>query len=197
VYASGVPRLWNDTIDAHRRSVRDATLDATAALVAEFGLPGITMSRIAERTGIGRATLYKYFPDVDSILVAWHERLVGGHVAHLVQVRDTATDPAERLAGVLHAYAGHVTGHGGAGDLAALLHRGDHVVRARDDLHGLVRDLIADAAAAGAVRDDVPPDELASFCLRALTAAADAESDGDRHAAVGRLVAVTLAGLRG
>ena len=30
----GVPRLWNDTIAAHRHQVRDAILDATAALVA-------------------------------------------------------------------------------------------------------------------------------------------------------------------
>lgn len=35
----------------------------------------MTMSRIAEEIGIGRATLYKYFPDVEAILLAWHERL--------------------------------------------------------------------------------------------------------------------------
>ncbi len=43
---------------AHRRAVRDATLHATAALVAEHGLLSVTMSQIAEATGIGRATLY-------------------------------------------------------------------------------------------------------------------------------------------
>ncbi|TIL19051.1 MAG: helix-turn-helix transcriptional regulator, partial [Mesorhizobium sp.] len=55
-----MPKLWNETIDAHRRAVRDATLDTTAALVAEHGLLSVTMSKIAEETGIGRATLYKY-----------------------------------------------------------------------------------------------------------------------------------------
>jgi AcrR family transcriptional regulator len=59
--------------------VRDATLDTTAALVAEHGLASVTMSQIAEQTGIGRATLYKYFPDVEAILVAWHERQIAGH----------------------------------------------------------------------------------------------------------------------
>ena len=39
------------------------------------------MSQIAEQTGIGRATLYKYFPDVEAILLAWHERQVTGHLA--------------------------------------------------------------------------------------------------------------------
>ncbi|MDQ3425580.1 MAG: TetR/AcrR family transcriptional regulator, partial [Actinomycetota bacterium] len=33
-----MPKVWNTTIDAHRRAVRDATLDSTAALVAEHGL---------------------------------------------------------------------------------------------------------------------------------------------------------------
>ncbi|TJV36742.1 MAG: helix-turn-helix transcriptional regulator, partial [Mesorhizobium sp.] len=55
-----MPKLWNETIDAHRRAVRDACLDTTAALVAEHGLLSVTMSKIAEETGIGRATLYKY-----------------------------------------------------------------------------------------------------------------------------------------
>ncbi len=59
-----MPRIWSETIAAHRDAVRDATLDATAALVAEHGLTGVTMSQIAKESGIGRATLYKYFPDI-------------------------------------------------------------------------------------------------------------------------------------
>ncbi len=54
--------------------MQDAALDATAALVAERGLRSVTMSQIAAQSGIGRATLYKYFPDVEAILLAWHER---------------------------------------------------------------------------------------------------------------------------
>ena len=80
-YSWVVPRLWDETIEAHRRAVRGATLDTTAALVAEHGLASVTMSQIAAETGIGRATLYKYFPDVDAILVAWHERQVAEHLA--------------------------------------------------------------------------------------------------------------------
>ncbi len=69
-----MPKLWNETIEAHSRAVRDAILETTWALVAEHGLRSVTMSQIAEETGIGRATLYKYFPDVEAILLAWHER---------------------------------------------------------------------------------------------------------------------------
>jgi AcrR family transcriptional regulator len=190
-YSAVVPKVWNDTIKAHRREVRTAILDTTAALVAERGLRSVTMSRIAEETGIGRATLYKYFSGVETILVAWHERQVAGHLQDLAEVRDQAGDPGERLRAVLEAYA--LISHERHGtELAELLHRGEHVARAQQQLTGLIRDLLTDAAQAGDLRDDVAPDELASYCLHALAAASSLPS----KAAVHRLVTVTLAGLQ-
>src|SRR2546428_5126522 len=100
-----MPKLWNETIEAHRREVRDATLDTTAALVAEHGLRGVTMSAIAEKTGIGRATLYKYFPDVEAILLAWHERQITVHLGQLAEIRDRTDDPGQRIDAVLDADA--------------------------------------------------------------------------------------------
>ena len=193
-YTQGVPRLWTETIEAHRRAVRDATLDTAAALVAEHGLASVTMSQIAEETGIGRATLYKYFPDVEAILFAWHERQVSGHLERLAEVRDQSGDPVERLGAVLETYA-HIQyqlrqAHGT--EVAALLHQGEHVARAQHQLNSLIRDVLMEATASGAVREDVPPTELTSYCLHALTAASRMPS----RAAVHRLVAVTLAGLR-
>src|SRR5919199_6444594 len=105
MYTGAVPRLWNETIKTHRAAVREAILDTTAALVAKYGLRSVTMSQIAEETGIGRATLYKYFSDVETILLAWHERQITGHLEYLADVRDQASNPGERLGAVLHAYA--------------------------------------------------------------------------------------------
>ena len=194
MYAKGVPKLWNETIQAHRWAVRDAILDTTAALVAEHGLASVTMSQIAETTGIGRATLYKYFPDIEAILVAWHERQIKGHLERLVEVRDRAGDADERLEAVLEAYAliHHELRLAHGTDLAALLHRREHVARAQQHLRDFIRDLLTEAAATGNVRDDVAPDELASYCLHALTAASSLRS----NAAVRRLVTVTLRGLQ-
>jgi AcrR family transcriptional regulator len=190
-YTAVVPKLWTETIEAHRHAVRDATLDNTAALVAEQGLRSVTMSQIAKKTGIGRATLYKYFSDVESILVAWHERQVTGHLEHLARLRDQAGHASERLEAVLEAYALIHHEHHGT-DLVALLHQGEHVARAQEGLRGLIRDLLAEGAKTGDLRDDVAPDELATFCLHALTGASNLPS----KAAVRRLVDVTLAGLR-
>ena len=195
MYGEAVPRLWNETIEAHRREVRDAILDTTAASVAEYGLRSVTMSQIAERTGIGRATLYKYFPDVEAILVAWHDRHVTGHLEHLAAVRDQAGDAGERLEAVLTAYALIVHGqshqHHGT-EIPALVHRDEHVAGARRRLHDLIRDVLTEAAGSGRVRDDVAPDELAGYCLHALSAAADLSAEDAVH----RVVTLTLAGLR-
>ena len=165
--------------------------DTTAALVAEHGLASVTMSRIAEDTGIGRATLYKYFSGVEAILVAWHGRHVTGHLEHLAEIRDQSGDAGERLEAVLDVYALIAYEHHNT-ELAALLHRGEHVVRAQQQLNDLVRDLLTEAAETGDVRNDVAPSELASYCLHALTAASSLPS----KAAVRRLVTVILAGLR-
>jgi AcrR family transcriptional regulator len=189
-----VPKLWNETIQAHRREVRDAILEATAALVAEQGLLSVTMSEIAERAGIGRATLYKYFPDVEAILLAWHERQVAGHLSHLAEVRNRAGSAGERLQAVLEAYAliSHESHGHHDSELAAFLHRDDRVAGAQRQVRDMISDLLTQAAATGDLRDDVPPDELASYCLHALSAARSLPS----KAAVRRLVTVTLAGLR-
>jgi AcrR family transcriptional regulator len=188
-----VPKPWNETIEAHRREVRDAILDTTAALVAEQGLRSVTMSQIAEETGIGRATLYKYFSGVEAILLAWHERQITGHLEYLAEVRDQADDAGERLEAVLEAYA--LISHESHGhhdtELAAFLHRDEQVARAQQQLRAMIRDLLTEGAKTSDIRDDVAPDELASYCLYALTAASSLPS----KAAVRRLVTVILAGL--
>src|SRR3979411_1603495 len=105
MYAGVVPKLWSETIEEHRRAVHEAALATTATLVAEHGLASVTMSKIAAETGIGRATLYKYFPDVEAIVSAWHQRQIAGHLEQLAGVRDQAGDAGERLEKVLRAYA--------------------------------------------------------------------------------------------
>lgn len=191
-----MPKLWNETIEAHRHTVREAILNTTAELVTEHGLLSVTMSQIAEKTGIGRATLYKYFPDVEAILHAWHQRQITGHLRQLAELRDRSGDPDERLEAVLLAYARICRDrsshdHSGPG-LAALLHKGVHVTQAQRHVHDLIKDLLTDVAQIGNLRKDVAPDELASFCLHALGAAGAMRSE----AALRRLVTVTIAGLR-
>jgi AcrR family transcriptional regulator len=192
MYTRYVPKLWNDTIAEHRETVREAILDSAWRLVNERGLAAVTMSQIAEQAGIGRATLYKYFPDAEAILLAWHERQIGRHLQQLTASRDRHTEPVERLQAVLTGYA-FISRHRGArpGDLATFLHRGAHVEPAQQQLLALVTELLAEAAAAGVIRTDIAPGRLASYALHALAAASDLPDE----AAVHQLVELVTTGL--
>ena len=187
-----MPRIWTETIAAHRDAVRDATLDAAGALVAEQGLTGVTMSQVAQRSGIGRATLYKYFPDLGSVLVAWHERQVSAHLRQLAEIADRAEGAAVRLHAVLAAYAGLPGRQAHGSDMAAVLHQGAHIARAHGHLNEFMTDLIREAVADGDARSDIPPGELAAYCLHALGAASGLPSEAARD----RLVRVIFAGLQ-
>ncbi len=187
-----MPKLWSDTIETHRRQVRDAILEAAVTLVTEHGLHAVAMSQVAEAAGIGRATLYKYFPDVEAILIAWHGDQVNGHLEHLQEVRGRAGDPVARLHAVLEAYAFTVFDRPRHSELAAFVHRGRDLADAQRHLVDFISHLLTEAAQTGHIRDDVGAGELATFCLNALAASGSLHS----KAAVRRLVGVTLAGLR-
>lgn len=66
-----MPKIWGETVADHKDRLRETIVGETLLLVAERGRADVTMSAIAERVGIGRATLYNYFPDVDHILASY------------------------------------------------------------------------------------------------------------------------------
>jgi AcrR family transcriptional regulator len=192
-YPDVIPKLWQQTIQAHRREVHDAILETTATLVARDGLRSVTMSQVAEETGIGRATLYKYFSGVESILLAWHQRHVAEHLDHLSELSDQPGEPADRLTRVLRAYAMiSFERHQHGTELAALVHQRQHLAGPEQELVAIVHSLLAEAAQAGAARSDVPSTELTTFCLYALEGAGSMSS----KAAVERLVRVVLDAVR-
>jgi AcrR family transcriptional regulator len=185
-----VPRLWEENVDAHRRAVRDAVVDSAAGLIAEHGLRAVTMTEVAGRAGIGRATLYKYFSDVDGILLAWHERELAAHAQQLDALADDEAPATARLEAVLTALGMIYRSFHGS-ELAALLHQGSHHERAQQHLTATLHRLLSEGVSEGTLRDDVPVDELVAFCTYATEAATGLPSPDAVH----RLVRVTLAGL--
>ena len=179
-------------METHRQEVREAILDATGSLVQSRGLLAVTMSDIAQATGIGRATLYKYFPDVEMILSAWHQRHVEAHLAELERIQERTADPVTRLQAVLRRYADICRKRRRHGDdeLTAVLHRSTQLRKLQRQLLDLISTLVADAAGAGAVRQDVPAEELASYCVHALAAAGNSSTT-----AMDRLLDVVWTGI--
>lgn len=209
---------WGRLVATHRSSVQTAILDAVAALIEAHGLTRLTMSEVAKRAGIGRATLYRHFADIDALVHAWHDRVVETHLAELVQL---ATDDAvteERLRSVAARYAeiclerashatqthpetphthphalnnmvGPVTGQGAPATVGQ-----SHLRAATGEnvLAEVFADLLRRGAADGTTRQDVPARELALYCLNALGAAAQIPSPAGRR----RLVEVVIASTR-
>jgi AcrR family transcriptional regulator len=153
------------------------------------------LSQIAVSAGIGRARLYKYFPDVASILRAFHDGHVADHLALLAELRDQDADPPGRLRRVLDGYTQIELHRGrhGTDELTAMLHFGPPARDAMNEVRGMFIELIAEAAEHGLLRTDVPAEEFADFCLGALSAA---RRTADQPAAQ-RLVTLTLDALEG
>jgi AcrR family transcriptional regulator len=185
-----MPRIWADTIDAHRQQVHDAVLDAAAALIAERGPLSVAMSGIAARAGIGRATLYKYFPDIESILVAWHAREFSHHLQRLRAIGDDPTVTLRALAPLIVAFREHSKrAHADIGALAQTVAGTQRLLgdAAWVELVAVVTRLLAGLAARHEVRGDYDPETLALWLLHGVHA-----PDLDDHA-VARLVADSLA----
>ncbi len=186
-----MPRLWSDTIESHRRDVRSAILDTTAALALERGVLAVSMSLVAQEVGIGRATLYKYFPSVEAILAAWHEATVARHLDELVALATAPGEPIARLHAVLEAYAS-IERHRHVSDLGRIVHHGPHADAAHRRLMATVEALVMEGTRGGVVREDVPAKELAVFCIHAAGAGRELSS----QAALVRLVTVVVDGVR-
>ncbi len=179
-------------IEEHRRDVRSAILDAAWSLATERGITAVKMAHVAEQAGVGRPTLYKYFSDVESILIAWHERHVADCLKQVSRLRDQPGSATERLRSILTEYANIAHRQGShAAELTIVLHRDQHAHGARHQVLGIINDLLTEASQEGTVRDDIPPKELTQYCIHSLTAASALSSSK----AVSRLVVVTMAGL--
>ncbi|MFE6649759.1 TetR/AcrR family transcriptional regulator [Nocardioides sp. NPDC057772] len=173
-----MPKLWKDTVAEHRRDVRAAILETAWALARERGVRGVTMGLVAERAGISRATLYKYFRGVDEMLVAGHAEHVAEHLAHLENLRDEARSAGAGLYAMLQGYA-RICFHRGssvATDLHGLVHRGEEHQRHSADVTTLFAKAVRGAQECGQVRTDVAAEELAAFSIHALEAAGQASA---------------------
>ncbi len=169
-----MPRIWADTLEEHGQQLRSGVVRATVELVSEHGIANLTMAGIAQRAGIGRATLYKRFGDVDGVLEAVHTDLVRAHIDGL-DLDDADQDADEVLH---HALAAHAQ---------LLAEHPPELFLAAPHLHSDAHKMLVEAFAQLIERLDPAPEhsrELADYALAAITAASHATSPG----AVERLV---------
>nr|WP_281284782.1 TetR/AcrR family transcriptional regulator [Nonomuraea mesophila] len=142
--------------DAQRN--RDALLAAARSVLAERGIDA-PLEAVAKRAGVAIGTLCRHFPErgdlVDAIL---DEKMAGW--AELARQALSADDAWEGLAGFLERTC-ELQAHDRAfAELACLSHR-----REQDEVNRLIVQLVERAQAAGALRADVGPVDLAFFVM--------------------------------
>lgn len=177
-----MPKIWADTIDTHRQQVTDAILDATAELIAEHGPMSVAMSAIAERAGIGRATLYKYFPDVESILVAWHTRDFAEHLQQLKALSQLDTVTLNDVAELVRMQRRHHAHHKAddlVGSLAQTIAGFDRAIEdvVHNEVTAALADLMTKLAQRKEVRVDLDPTILAQWLFHAVHAPPTLDDD--------------------
>lgn len=156
-----------------RGRARDQLLDTALALFVERGYVGVRVQDIARAAGISRATFYKHFSEREEILAELFARLLGREppapppgpaTRALPRIRQLLTSAARQM----------VTGNERLTRFvytlpvrhAALLGRGS-----RPPVIEVVEGLVAEGAAAGAVRADVPPALITAHLARTFEAA--------------------------
>lgn len=86
----------------------DELLDAAGRAFAAFGVAGATMVDVARMAGCSRATLYRYFPDQDSLHLAYVHRATLRIAGQIADDRDAGAPDSlvdRILAGIAHVRA--------------------------------------------------------------------------------------------
>lgn len=138
---------------ADRPGVRREILEAAATAIAARG-PAVSMAEIAAAAGIGRATLYRYYPTREALVTG----LVLDALDQLADaIQDAELDTVDLREGVARlgrAFLGTATRY------AAILHFGvdkdDKPAGLEEKLTRPVRELLRRGVQAGELRDDVP-----------------------------------------
>jgi AcrR family transcriptional regulator len=169
-----------------RRSLRTArarSIDRGAALIRaatvlleRSGQDTFTVQDVADEAGQSLRTLYQYFESKDDLLLAVFEEAMRTYARAVRTAIVDLTDPLERLAGALIAFARlpELTLDGEHGGLARLRLRlaqvDPHLVgRSRAPIASLLHDLVRAADQAGVI--DTPDTEATTYLLLTLNTA--------------------------
>jgi AcrR family transcriptional regulator len=189
IAAEEEPRAMRTDAIKNRRRILEAAEEVFAA-------QGVTVpiDVVAERAGLGIGTLYRHFPNKEALF----EAIVMERISELLATAhefEAAEDPGKALFAFLSEFAGQASAKR---DLFEALSSAGIDLKARcgdvfDALMQSVATLLDRAVAVGAVRSDVPANEVVGLIVGTCHAAGESGLD-DR--ALRRMVAVVMDGLR-
>ena len=90
-----MPRIDAPTLAEHREQRRDALLEAATTVMRESCT--VTMSAVAERTGLSRTAVYEYYRSSADLIADVLVDELAAWIDHLAEAIDGIADPRERL----------------------------------------------------------------------------------------------------
>jgi AcrR family transcriptional regulator len=171
---------------------RQLLIDAAKAAFAEVGL-NVSLEEIARRAGLGIGTLYRHFPNRESVVEAVYRREVQQLVEAVPQLLE-ASPAGEALHQWMHLFVNYIAtkrliapslgtpiGRNSAPNSSPL----ELITRA-------ISTLVKRAVGSGDVRKDIDPSDL----LRALVGVSYGNPDPGWEASARRLIDILMDGLR-
>jgi TetR/AcrR family transcriptional regulator, mexCD-oprJ operon repressor len=166
-----------------------AIIDSAATILAERG-EAVSMEEIASAAGIGRATLYRYFPNREELLSAMAATSVQELAARIKEANLEAVPFEEAIARLARAiiatgskYAALSVGSAKLADAYP-----DFEIMVTEPIRALFRRAITD----GALREDFPPDVLMDLFSGLIKGALDTTASGRRGIEETAAAATTL-----
>lgn len=86
------------------RATLQSIMDAAARLIGEHGLDAISMTQIAELAGMSKASLYRYFPNKQALLLALAQQSFKTHREEMQDALGSGRNPEEMLRGGIDHY---------------------------------------------------------------------------------------------
>ena len=90
---------------------REEILDAATAQFAKHGYPNTDVESVAEKLGVGKGTIYRYFPTKSELFLAAVDRGMHRLTERVNQAVATVADPIDRIVSAIDAYLEYFDEH--------------------------------------------------------------------------------------
>jgi AcrR family transcriptional regulator len=169
-YSSSVS-TWQAQLEDARSGLRRAIQDAALRLIAERGMPDVSMSAVAQEAGVSRQTLYNHYPDLETIVldaarsqIETAGRLIGDFTSTTpdapaaldIYIRGTLAAPTDR----------QVTVAGGGMSPQAE----EAVFEMLEPIHLHLRDILRRGVEEGSFRRDLEPEGVSEVIFHMIGA---------------------------
>ena len=139
---------------------RQTILSRSRALLMEHGVSGLSMDRIAERQGISKKTLYRFFPNKDALVSEAIEERIAAVAAQAAAIEaDAGRRWIDRLQAILRLVSGQLA-ELGESLIRDLYHNRPEIWERidrfrREQVFGVITRLLEEGRRKGFVRDDI------------------------------------------